>query len=170
MTENHLSGLNVTAFLGAVRLLIDPSRIVLSASSPYVIAGSNGPVGHRFLIASACAANRVNADYIHLEFTPGAESDGPSNVVVAMFRGGICYIQRTCRFWLDKEGCPFLLAQANGKKATMTFDLEGMDSHPGAPHRELEAGFERAAAKLRKLAASGIAANEDKLFTIGVAA
>lgn len=170
MTQNHRSGRTVTAFLGAVRIMIDPRRGILSASSPYVIAGSVGPVNQRILVAGASAAHCIDADYIHLEFKSGAESDGPSNVVVAMFRGGVCYIQKTCRFWVDSEERPFLLAQAKGKTATMTFDPAGMDSHPGTPHRDLKAGYARAAEKLRELAASGKAANQDKVFKIGVAA
>ena len=170
MKHNNLGGRPLTAFLGAARRLIDPIRGILSASSPYVIAGGIGPANQRLLLAGASAANHINADYIHLEFAPGAKINGPSNVVVAMFREGVCHIRQTCRFWLDEEGRPFLLADVGGKTATMSFDPDGMDSHPGAPHHDLKAGFERAAAKLRELAASGQAANEDKVFTIGVAA
>ncbi len=170
MTQNNLGGRHITAYLGAARRLIDPIRGVLLASSPFVIAGGIGPVNQRMLLAGASAANHINADYIHLEFAAGAEIDGPSNVVVAMFREEVCHIRQTCRFWLDEEGRPFLLADVGGKTATMSFDPDGMDSHPGAPHHDLKAGFERAAAKLRELAASGQAANEDKVFTIGVAA
>ncbi len=87
-----------------------------------------------------------------------------------MFREGVCHIRQTCRFWLDEEGRPFLLADVGGKPATMSFDPDGMDSHPGAPHHEFKAGYERATAKLRELAATTQAANEDKALTIGVAA
>ncbi len=170
MSKNHRSEREVTAFLGATRRLIDPRRGVLVASSPYVIAGGIGPANRRMLLAGASAANHINADYIHLEFALGSEAEGPSNVVIAMFRGGVCHIQQTCRFWLDNDGRPFLLAEAKGKFATMTFDPAGMDSRPGAPHDELEAGYARAATKLREFALPGESANENKVIAIDVAA
>ena len=63
--------------------------------------------------------------------------------LAAMFKGGM-----------------LLVAKAGSKSATMTFDADGMDSRPGLPAGDLEAGYARAAAKLRELADWAIAAND----------
>jgi hypothetical protein len=170
MKQANLSKCNIVACLSAARRMIDPLRGVLSDSTPYIIAGSIGAVNHRALLAGASAASEVNADYIHLEFVSEKESDGPSNVVVAMIRGGVCHIRRTCRFWLDDGGRPFLVADVDGKTATMSFAPDGMDSHPGAPQQFLQPGFDRAAERLRQLAATCRAPSNDQVLTIAVAA
>ena len=45
-----------------------------------------------------------------------------------------------------------LVATAGPKSAVMTFDPDGMDLRPGRPRGDLQAGYRRAATRLRKLA------------------
>lgn len=150
----------VKDYLAAVRRAIDPHRTLLAASTPYIVAGSIGPAGQRALIAGTSAAETADADYIHLEFEPGAERDGPVNVAVGMVRFGIMHIRQSCRFWLGADGRMALVATAGAKAATMTFDADGMDSHPGLPSGGLVAGYRRASARLRELAATPAAASD----------
>ena len=140
--------------LAAVRRTIDPNRTVLAASTPYVVAGSIGPANREVIFAGTLASEGADADYIHLEFEPGAEREGPVNVVVGMVRAGVCHIRQSCRFWLGADGRMALVATVGPKSATMTFDPEGMDSRPGRPRGDLQAGYARAATRLRKLAAT----------------
>lgn len=146
--------------LAAVRRAIDPHRTVLAASTSYVVAGSIGPAGRQAMIAGTSAAETADADYIHLEFEPGAERDGPVNVMIGMVRFGVMHIRESCRFWLGEDGRMTLVATVGSKAATMTFDADGADSHPGFPAGDVAAGYERAAARLRKLAATPAPANE----------
>ena len=151
-------------YLAAVRRAIDPNRTVLAASTPYVVAGSIGPADRQTIVAGTLASNGADADYVHLEFEPGTERDGPVNVVVGMVRAGVCHIRQSCRFWLGANGRMALVATVGPKAATMTFDPDGMDSRPGRPRGDLEAGYARAATRLRKLAATPASAQDTVTF------
>lgn len=111
------------------------------------------------MIAGTSAAETADADYIHLEFEPGAEREGPVKVMIGMVRFGIMNIRESCRFWLGEDGRMTLVATVGSKAATMTFDADGAGSHPGLPAGDLAAGYERAAARLRELAATPAPAN-----------
>ena len=170
MRLNSSADRQVMSFVRAATCLIYPGPVVLSNSTPYLFGGGVGSVCRRALYAAASAANTVNANYIHLELLAGAESAGPSNVVVAMFRGGTCYVTQTCRFWLDEDGRPFLLTEAGGATATMTFGPEGLNSRLGSPSGDLGDGYERAATKLRELAEANSATSHSKMLKISLAA
>lgn len=146
--------------LAAVRRAIDPHRTVLAASTPYIVAGSIGPADRQAMIAGTSAAAAVDADYIHLEFEPGAERDGPVNVMIGMVRSGVMHVRESCRFWLGEDGAMMLVATVGAKAATTTFDADGADSRPGLPAGDAATGYERAAARLRQLAATPAAAND----------
>lgn len=48
---------------------------------------------------------------VQVEFAPGAEADGPANVMVSMSRvANVVFIRRECSFWLNPRGKPFLIA------------------------------------------------------------
>jgi hypothetical protein len=49
---------------------------------------------------------------------------------------------------------------AGAKAATMSFDPGGSDSSPGLPTGELDAGYARAAKRLRQLADKALASND----------
>lgn len=147
----------VMAFLTAARRLIDPNRGVMADATPYILTGGV-PLDTFQLIAGGAKAAEFDADLIHLEFAPGAEADGPVNVMVSMSReANIVFIRRECRFWLDPRGTPLLIATQGRKHATMSFDPDGMDSKPGKPAGPLAWGYARADAKLRRLAAEALA-------------
>lgn len=161
----------VHAFLRATRRAIDPSRSVMAASTPYVVAGSTGPVRQELIAAGALSSHAVDADYIHLEFELGAEVEGPVNVKVGMVRFGILNVRESGRFWLGRDGRMLLVATAGSRAATMSFDPDGMDSRPGLPAGDLEAGYARAAARLRELADTAIASNDfGSVYSLGAAA
>ncbi|THD34459.1 MAG: hypothetical protein E7773_14820 [Sphingomonas sp.] len=159
----------IQKFLAATRRMIDPHRTILAASTPYIVAGSSGPAGIT-LIAGMQAADGVGADYIHLEFAPGREHEGPVNVAVGMMREGVGHIRRTCRFWIGEDGRVELVATVAGKHATMTFDPDGMDTRPGKPTGDLEAGYGCAATRLRELAAVTPAAANGVIVRMALAA
>lgn len=144
----------VKNYLAAVRRAIDPHRTMLATSTPYVVAGSIGPAGRKAIVAGMSAADTVGADFIHLEFEPGAERNGPVNVAIGMFRCDVGHVWERCRFWLAEDGQMMLVAPYGSEPATMTFDADGTDSHPGMPKGDLEGGFHRAAERLRQIAAS----------------
>lgn len=147
----------VMAFLTAARRLIDPHRAVLADAAPYILTGGR-PLDAVQLIQGGAKASEFDADLIHLEFKPGAEADGPVNVMVSLSReANIVFIRRECRFWLDPRGTPFLIATQGRKHATMSFDPDGMDSTPGKPAGSLARGYARADARLRTLAAESLA-------------
>ena len=150
----------VQAFLCATRSAIDPRRSILAASTPYIVAGGTGPASQKLIAAGALASQECDADYIHLEFEQGAEVEGPVNVKVGMIRFGILHVRGSCRFWLGEDGRLLLIATVGFKAATMSFDPNGMDSRPGLPTGDLEAGYARAAARLRELADKAHASND----------
>lgn len=132
----------------------------MADAAPYIFTG--GVALDTFqLIAGGAKAAEFDADLIHLEFAPGAVQGGPVNVMVSMSReANIVFIRRECRFWLDPQGVPFLIAAQGRKHATMSFDPDGMDSTPGKPAGPLARGYARADAKLRKLAAEALASGD----------
>lgn len=144
--------------LAAVRRAIDPHRNLLAASTPYVVAGSIGRAGRDAIVAGTHAADTADADFIHLEFEPGAERNGPVNVAIGMFRCGVGHIWESCRFWLGEDGRMMLVATGS-KPTTMTFCTDGTNTHPGMPNGDVEGGFHRAAERLRELAALPSGAN-----------
>ena len=96
----------VHAFLRATRSAIDPSRSILAASTPYVVAASTGPVRQELIAAGALSSHEVDADYIHLEFEHGAEVEGPVNVKVGLVRFGIVHVRESGRSgWARMAGC-----------------------------------------------------------------
>jgi hypothetical protein len=150
----------VMAFLTAARRLVDPNRSILAATSPYIFTGGM-PLDMVQLVRGGQKASEFDADLIHLEFAPGAEADGPVNVMVSMSReANVVFFRRECRFWLDPRGTPFLIATQGKKHGTMSFDPDGMDSTPGKPAGPLARGFARADAKLRRLAAEALASGD----------
>lgn len=153
--ERHL-----LAFLRATRSAIDPNRNILSASTPYVVAGDVKIARRELIAAGAFASHNVGADYIHLEFKRGAEAEGPVNVKVGMVRFDIVTVRENCRFWLGEDGRLLLVATAGAKTATMSFDPDGLDSRPGRPGGDLESGYARAAARLSELASKALASND----------
>lgn len=147
----------VMAFPVAARRLIDPHRCVLADAAPYIFTGGE-PLDMLQLIRGGARASEFDADFIHLDFVPGAEADGLVNVMVSMSREqNVVFVRRECRFWLDPRGTPFLIATQGRKYATMSFDADGMDSKPGKPAGPLARGYARADAKLRRLAAEALA-------------
>ncbi len=147
----------VMAFLAAARQLVDPARAVIADVTPYVFTGGR-ELDMLQLMRGGEKASEFDADLIHLEFAPGAEADGPVNVMVSMSReANVVFIRRECRFWLDPRGRPALIATQGRKHATMSFDADGMDSTPGKPNGPLARGYARASAKLRRLAAEALA-------------
>ena len=160
----------VMAFLTAARRLVDPNRSVMADPAPYIFTGGV-PLDTFQLIAGGAKAAEYDADLIHLEFAPGAEADGPVNVMVSMSReANVVFFRRECRFWLDPRGTPFLIATQGRKHATMSFDPDGMDSTPGKPAGPLARGFARADAKLRKLAAEAWAKGDAEANLAAMAA
>lgn len=150
----------VMAFLLAARRLIDPDHTDPAGDAPYILTGGE-PLDVLQLIRGGAKASEFDADLIHLEFAPGAEADGPVNVMVSMSReANVVFVRRECRFWLDARGRPFLIATQGRKHATMSFDPAGMDSVPGKPSGPLERGYARAHARLRKLAGEALAAGD----------
>jgi len=150
----------VMAFLTAARRLVDPNRCILTATTPYIFTGGR-PLDMLELIHGGAKASEFDADLIHLDFAPGAEAEGPVNVMVSLSReANIVFIRRECRFWLDPRGTPFLIATQGKKHATMSFDPDGMDSTPGKPAGPLARGYARADAKLRRLAAEALASGD----------
>ena len=147
----------VMAFLTAARRMVDPHRAVLAETTPYMFTGGV-QLDALQLIRGGAKASEFDADLIHLDFAPGAETDGPVNVMVSLSREeNVVFIRRECRFWLDPRGTPFLIATQGKKYATMSFDADGMDSKPGKPAGPLARGYARADARLRKLAAQALA-------------
>lgn len=145
----------VKAFLAATRRMIDPGRTAMRDRSPYAVTGGQA-LNPLQLIAAGQAAGEDDADLIHLEFSPGAETDGPVNVMASISWGNV-FVRREYRFWLDPRGRPFLVARQGVKYGTMSFDPDGMDSRPGRPKGSLEKGYARADATLRRYAAETLA-------------
>ena len=166
MTKNELNEKHLKSYLSATRRLIDPNRAVLAGSPPTIVGGGAVPVTKRLILAGAHAANSVDADLLYLDFFEGEEKNGPSNIIAAMNREGECYVQMTCRFWLDELGQPFLVSSDGEKRATISFNSNGMDMQLGAPCEDLEAGYERASAKLSELAAASFATSQDGIHKV----
>lgn len=143
----------VKNYLTAVRRAIDPHSSLLAASTPYIVAGSIGSADRHAIIAGTQAAQTADADYIHLEFEPGAEREGPVNVMIGMVRLGVMHVRESCRFWLREDGRMALVATVGSKAATMTFNADGTDSTPSLPEGDIQAGYDRAAVRLLELAA-----------------
>ena len=145
------------AFLAAAHRMVDPHRAVLTEVTPYILIGG-AALNPLQLVQGGAKASEFDADLIHLEFSPGAEADGPVNVMVSMSRQpNVVFFHRECRFWLDSRGRLLLIATQGGKHATMSFDADGMDSVPGKPAGSLARGYARAEARLRRLAAEALA-------------
>lgn len=119
-----------------------------------------GTAGREIIASSAIASHGVDADYIHLEFEHGSETAGPVNVKVGMIRLEILHVRESGRFWLGRDDMMKLLMTAGSKAATMTFDPDGIDSRPGLPAGDLDAGYTRAAARLRDLADEALATDD----------
>jgi hypothetical protein len=124
---------HIKRYLAATRRPNDPHRTLRTASTPYVVACSVGSADRAAIVAGTIAAERSDADYIHLEFEPGSECDGPVNVVIGMVRFGICHVRESCRFWQGRERGMELVATCGVKAATMMFDPNGADSRAGLP-------------------------------------
>jgi len=140
----------IKAYLSAMRRLADPNRAVLANQESCVLVTAGTPLHERTLLTLVAASNLMDADLIHLEFEPGREASGPTNIFVAMMRDGIAHVGERCAVWADPRGRPFL-ARQSGNPGLLSFDPDGMDFKPGRPSTSMAKGLARGSAMLRQL-------------------
>lgn len=164
---------HIHAFSAAMRRLADPGRSAMADPRTCVVISAGRKADLHLLAALAAGANAVDADVIHLEFEPGAEAEGPRNIVTASMReNGVIQVKTNCAVWADPRGVVHLLARVGKKSGLCKFHPDGMEYCPGRPSTPIPAGLKRGAARLHALAAEELArtaaSNDDHATDIAV--
>lgn len=134
-----------------IHLLLGNRRIGRGVA---VVAG--GPLDMETRVGLARTAGVSDTDVVFLEFDTNADGEfGITGVNVLVPRGGACYLQTGCQFWLGETGNRAVILPNLGSRGHFRLAPREIIHVDGKPADDPSAGIARAAAWLKRRVASG---------------